>query len=228
MNCIAIIPARGGSKRLPRKNMLAIQGQPMLAYPIRKALKSNIFERVIVSTEDEEIGRVAIDCGAEVIHRPDDLAADRATVVQVCLHALDELAVEGNVPEYFCCIYATAIFLETDDIISSFDLFFKEPIPDVVMGVSEYRQHPVQAMCEKEGFLSLKWSEYHNVQSQFYPKLVASNGTLYWARTSQFREAKSFYCSRLKGYEIPFMKAIDIDTHEDFLLAQMVADKTNF
>ncbi len=200
----------------------------MLSYPIKKALKCKIFDKVIVSTEDDEIGKIAIDYGAEIIKRPNELAGDRATVVQVCNHVLDVLAVEDFVPEYFCCLYATAIFLSINDIVASFDLFFAPPIPDVVMGVSQYQLHPVQALEENGGFLYQKWPEYNDVQSQFYPKLVASNGTLYWARTSTFKTNGSFYCSRLKGYKIPFLKAIDIDTPEDFVLSEMVASKTDY
>jgi N-acylneuraminate cytidylyltransferase len=224
MKKVAIIPARGGSKRLPRKNVLPILGKPMFAYPIQAALQSGMFERVLVSTEDEEIRGAALEAGAEVLDRPHELARDRARVVDVCKHVLEILDENNALPDYFCCLYATAIFITPEDLKKSFQLFKQDPTPDVVMGVSDFNLHPVQALEEKDGFLSPKWPEYIGVQSQFHPKLVASNGTLYWARTNYFVKNPSFYCSRLKGYKIPKQRSIDMDTQEDFAFAQLVAE----
>lgn len=220
MRRIAIIPARGGSKRLPRKNVLPVQGRPMLSYPIKCALASRMFDRVIVSTEDEEIEKAGLDAGAEVMRRPQELAQDRSTVVQVCKHVLDEL---DRLPEFFCCLYATAIFLTPEDIKNSFELFFSDPKPDVVMGVSEFNLHPVQALEENNGYLSPKWPEYLGIQSQFQPRLVASNGTLYWVQTSYFGKNPNLYCDKLKGYLLPKFQAIDIDTQEDLNFARNMA-----
>ncbi|MCI5135662.1 MAG: acylneuraminate cytidylyltransferase family protein [Candidatus Electrothrix sp. AW2] len=226
MNRVAIIPARGGSKRLPRKNVLPIQGKPMLTYPVQAAQKSKMFDRIIVSTEDEEIKQVALKAGAEVFQRPEDLARDRATVVQVCKNVLDVLGEQNNYPEFFCCIYATAIFITPEDIKNSFLLFNQEPKPDVVMGVSEFNLQPVQALEEKDGFLNPKWPEYLDLQSQFHPHLVASNGALYWARTSYFEKNPKFYCPRLKGYAIPRIRTVDLDTSEDLKFCRMWAEIT--
>ena len=225
MKRIAIIPARGGSKRLPRKNVLPILGKPMLAYPIQAAQQSEMFDRIIVSTEDEEIEQAALEAGAEVFQRPEALAQDRARVVEVCKHVLDVLNSQNEQPEFFCCIYATAVFVTPEDLRNSFQLFNQEPHPDVVMGVSEFNLHPVQALEEKDGFLAPKWPEYLDIQSQFHPQLVASNGTLYWARTNYFEQNPSFYCSRLKGYPIPKRRAIDLDTQEDLDFACLIAEK---
>ena len=225
MKRVAIIPARGGSKRLPRKNVLPILGQPMLAYPIRAALQSELFDRVIVSTEDQEIKQAALDAGADVFQRPEALAEDSAKVVQVCKQVLDVMREQDDQPEFFCCIYATAVFITPEDIRNSFQLFSQEPKPDVVMGVSEFNLHPVQALEEKDGFLTPKWPEYIGLQSQYHPHLVASNGTLYWARTSYFEQNPNFYCSRLKGYSIPKLRAIDLDTQDDLDFARFLAEK---
>ena len=224
MNRVAIIPARGGSKRLPRKNVMPVLGKPMLAYPVQAALQSGMFERVIVSTEDEEIREAALEAGAEVLERPNELARDRARVVDVCENVLEILGKDNALPDYFCCIYATAIFITPDDLKKSFQLFEQEPTPDVVMGVSDFNLHPVQALEHKDGFLTPKWPEYLGMQSQFHPRLVASNGTLYWAGTSYFEQNPNFYCSRLKGYKIPKLRAIDLDTQEDLEFARIVAE----
>lgn len=220
---VAIIPARGGSKRLPKKNILPILGRPMLSYPIKSAIKSKMFEKVIVSTEDSEIMTEAQNYGAETLSRPLHLAKDRSTVAQVCLHVLDVLRGMNIVPEYFCCLYATAVFITPDDIVKSFRKFSEEPTADVVMGISEYHLHPMQAMEERHGFLNPKWPEYTKIQSQFFPKLVASNGTLYWARTNSFNSKNSFYVRRLKGYFINRFRAIDINTEEDLFMARCIA-----
>jgi pseudaminic acid cytidylyltransferase len=220
---VAIIPARGGSKRLPRKNVLPILGKPILSYPIKAVTESKLFDSIIVSTEDEEIARDANLCGARVIERPAELARDRATVVEVCLHVLEVLANENHYPNFFCCIYATALFINSNDLQESFRLLNTEPASDFVMGVSEFNLYPVQALIEKDGYLRPMWPEYHAAQGQFQPRLVASNGTLYWARVAAFQGAKSFYGEKLKGYMIPKMRSIDIDTPEDFAIAKMYA-----
>lgn len=222
---LAVIPARGGSKRLPRKNILPVNGQPMLFYPVRAAIESGMFDRIIVSTEDAEIEAAARKTGADVIKRPGSLAQDRSTVVQVCTHVLDTLKQQNWVPDYFCCIYATAVFITPDDISNSFDLFQTRPKPDVIMGVSDFNVHPVQALEEKSGFLLPKWPEYTGVQSQFHPQLVASNGTLYWAKTDVFKENPTFYVPKLKGYKIPKIRAVDVDTPEDLDFVRMIAEK---
>lgn len=223
MERVAIIPCRGGSKRLPRKNVMPVLGRPMLSYPVTAALKSGVFDAVTVSTEDEEIAKVAHSVGARVIKRPGELAGDRATVVEVCLHALDRLREENRLPDYFCCIYATALFVRPDDLRKSFRLLQNEPEADFVMGVSQYNLQPVQALVEKDGYLTPMWPQYVGVQSQFQPHLVASNGTLYWARVSVFMEAKSFYGRKLRGYFIPKSRAVDIDTLDDLRLAEILS-----
>lgn len=223
MNKVAIIPARGGSKRLHRKNILPVNDKPMLAYPIKVALESQLFNEVIVSTEDSEIASVAKEYGASVYKRPDELAQDRSTVVEVCLNVIDQLTLAGKRPEIFCCLYATAIFISTQDIKASYKILKDNENTEFVMGVSSYNVHPVQALINKNGYLEPMWPEYQELQSQFYPELVASNGTLYWAKTDEFYKTQSFYAERLKGYLIPRTRVVDIDTLEDIELARKMA-----
>ena len=220
---VAVIPARGGSKRLPRKNILPVMGHPMLYYPVNAALASGCFNRVIVSTEDDEIRNAAIRAGAQVIDRPNHLAQDRSTVAQVCLDVLTQLSKEKTAPEWFCCIYPTAVFITPQDIIAAFETAQQCPDTDSVMGVSRFNLQPLQAL-EKDanGFLNPKWDE-HKQQSQLHPDLVASNGTLYWIKTDTFRTCQSFYTAKLTGYEIPWIRAIDIDTQDDYETACRIA-----
>lgn len=210
MQRLAVIPARGGSKRLPRKNVVPLGERPMIAHVLETARQTGLFERVIVSTEDAEIGDVAEGAGAEVHWRPEDLASDQASVVQVCVDVLSSLA---EPPERFCCLYATAAFLRIRDLRESEEWLDEA---DVVMGVSEYPIHPYKALENSvDGFLRPKWPVENARKSQEYPHLVASNGTFYWARTDRFLKEPTFYPERLKGFELPPERAVDIDTPED-------------
>lgn len=223
MTRVAIIPARGGSKRLPRKNIISVLGKPALFYPIQAALKTGLFDQVIVSTEDDQIKQTAEECGAVVLERPYELAGDRASVVQVCGDVLERLDGRGIRPAHFCCIYATAIFITPMDLQKSF-LIMEEFSGDSVMGVSKFNLQPVQALETKEGgCLNPKWPDYNRLQSQLHPKLVASNGTFYWAETTSFLTNKTFYTDKLRGYEIPWLRAIDLDTTEDYENARLLA-----
>lgn len=212
MAIAALIPARGGSKRLPRKNILDLGGKPMLAHPIEAAHASGLFDQVYVSTEDEEIARVAERYGAAIIERPAAIAADRSTVVQVCLHALDVL------PEVdlLCCIYATAVLLRPDSIAEGYRLMCDQPETDFVMGVSGFEHPPVQALREDaDGYLSYMWPEWQGKQSQLYPHLLVSNGTFYWARRQALIAEKTFYGRRLKGVIVAAEEVSDINTQDD-------------
>lgn len=212
MTTAALIPARGGSKRLPRKNILDLGGKPMLAYPIGAALATGLFDYVYVSTEDAEIARVAERHGATVIERPAEIAEDRSTVVQVCMHALEMLP-EVNL---LCCIYATAVLLKPESIMAGFRLMREHPETDFVMGVSEFEHAPVQALKEdKNGYLSYMWPEWKGVQSQLHPHLVVSNGAVYWAKRQALLEEQTFYGRRLRGLPIPIEQVSDIDTQND-------------
>lgn len=212
MATAALIPARGGSKRLPRKNILDLGGKPMLAYPIEAALACGLFDSVYVSTEDAEIAEVAKRHGAAVIARPADIAADRSTVVQVCLHALE---VQPQI-DLLCCIYATAVLLKPESIAAGHQMLCDQPETDFVMGVSEYEHPPVQALKEdKDGYLTYMWPEWRGIQSQFQPHLVVSNGAVYWARRQALLNEQTFYGKRLKGLTIPASQVSDIDTQQD-------------
>lgn len=214
MSTVALIPARGGSKRLPRKNILDVGGVPMLAHPIMAARATGLFDKIYVSTEDAEIAEIAKRYGAEVIERPPQIAEDRSTVVQVCLHALE---MHPKI-DLLCCVYATAVLLESETIAEGYKLLNGEPEADFVMGVSEYEHPPVQALkADDNGYLSYMWPEWRGIQSQFHPHLVVSNGTFYWARRQALLEEKTFYGRRLRGATVPLEQVSDIDTKEDLV-----------
>ena len=223
MKSIAIIPARGGSKRLPRKNILDLLGKPLLYFPITSASNSKLFDDIYVSTDDKEIAEIAASIGANVINRPKNISTDNATVVQACLHALEYLRPKKGLPDSFCCIYATAVFIVKSDLINSYNMMNSMPLADFVIGVSDFNLQPMQALVEKGSYLIPKWPNLVSAQSQTQPNMVASNGTIYWARTKKFLETKTFYGNKLKGFKISRIRAIDLDTLEDYELLKILA-----
>lgn len=221
---VAVIPARGGSKRMPKKNILPFHGRPMLSYPVQAAVDSGLFDQVIVSSEDEEILDIASAFECRPMLRPAGLARDTSTVAQVCLNVLQHLEKEGQKPDYFCAVYATAVFITPSDLKDSHRLLTRKPFPDVVMGVSGYNVQPMLAMYEAEnGFATPRWPDQVTVQSQNHPDFFCSNGTLYWARTNYFLGAKNFYAKKLRPFHMPKSRVVDIDTPEDYEFALKLA-----
>ncbi len=196
----------------------------MLTYPIRCAQESGLFDEIFVSTEDSEIADIARAAGASVIDRPPTLADDEVNVDEVCLHGLEALAELGLAIDTFCCIYATAIFITPEDLRSSLAILDEEPEADIVMGVSAYGINPVKALRCDGDFWRLEWPEYAGLRSQLLPHFVASNGTLYWARSTTFQADGTFYPERLKCYELPASRGVDIDTSEDLAQARRLMD----
>lgn len=226
---IAIIPARGGSKRLPRKNILPLGGAPMLSYPVRNALKSGVFESVYVTSDDDEINTIAREYGAQTVDRPADTATDSAHELSAVAHLLDNL---DRQPEHFCVIYPTAAFIMADDLKASHDLIKADHQCDVLMSVSRYDIHPYKALVQDEsGYWQMMFPKECKMRSQHYPHVVASNGTFYWFNTQSFVQNPTYYPETLKTYEIPAERAIDIDTQEDYEWAQKMysyaADEDN-
>lgn len=227
MKTAAIIPARGGSKRIPRKNIAPLGGLPMLAHPVKACLVAGIFDQVIVSTEDAEIAAVAEKHGARAVARPPELASDSAEETDAYVQVLDVLAAEGAKPDFFCAVYPTAVFVTPDDLRDSYEKM-RNSGADVLMGVSSYSIHPFKALKENgHGFLTMVYPEQCLQRSQAYPHYVASNGTFYWFRTEGFLESPTYYPEKLVGYELPRDRAVDIDTKEDYEWACLLADAAN-
>lgn len=220
--CVAIIPARGGSKRLPRKNILPLGGEPMLFHAVNAARESNIFSEIYVSTEDAEIANICNSIGVEIIDRALGIATDESTVNEVCLDAINKLNLKSE--DIFCCIYATAALLSADTLIASRECLGKEN--NFVMGVSNFNFSPVQALVEDEkGYLSYLLPEYRGVKSQHYPTTYVSNGTFYWAKVAAFVNAKTFYGDELRAYLVPDVEVCDLDTIEDFRVLEKMFEE---
>lgn len=220
---IAIIPARGGSKRLQRKNILPLGGIPLLSRVIRTAKDACVFDDIIVSSEDEEILSIALKEGVTAHARPIQFASDQSTVVDVCIQVLESYSAEA-----FCCIYATAAMISTRSLKSSAEVFFSDETINVLMGVSQYNHHPVQAITiGQDGNARLLFPEYQSLQSQFYPFARVSNGTFYWSKVETFLREKTFYSSKLRLFDVPSDEAFDIDTADDYEKLLKAYEKIN-
>jgi pseudaminic acid cytidylyltransferase len=227
MDAVAIIPARGGSKRLPRKNIIDFLGRPIIAYTIDAAHESGCFDRVVVSTEDDEIAEIVRRSGAIVDRRPQALASDAAVVVDVCLDFLDREADAGRNWRVMGCLYATSPLRRAADIRATMQLL--EPgFCDFAMAVTAYELQPHIALkFAPDGGLSPMWPDLLAYRASDLPPLRAGNGSTYVVDVAAFRRSRSFYGPGLRGYDMPRDRSIDIDTPYDFELALWAASRSS-
>lgn len=224
MSCLAVIPARGGSRRLPRKNIADFGGRPIIAWTVAAALETGRFDRVVVSTDDADIARVASDAGATVAERAPALASDAARVVDACLDLLDRESAQGRDYGTLCCLYPTAPLRRADDIAAVLDLL--EPgVCDFAMATTRYTHPPHQALvAEGDGRLRPFWPELVERRAAELGELYVDNGSTYAADVGAFRRHRSFHGPGLRGWCMPFARSIDIDEGEDLALARRLAD----
>lgn len=218
---LAVIPARGGSKRFPRKNIAVFDGVPLLVRTIETAQRAGVFDRILVSTEDAEIGLLAKRAGAEVHDRRADLAADSARLVDVCRSLLDELAGQSERYGAFCLLLPTAPFREPRHIRESLDLLGARRA-NVVMSVSAFPHVPFWAVTEARGFLRLFWGRRWLKSRTALPALHRHNGVVLWARTEAFQRYRDFYCPRLAPYHMTLEESVDIDQPFDLEFAEFL------
>ncbi len=221
---LAIIPARGGSKRLPRKNVLPFLDRPMIVHTIEQAVESGCFERVVVSTEDEEIAAIARQAGAELHVRSARLAGDAATVVEVCLEVLSGEEERGRAYDVFACLYATAPLRRAADIVAVLGLV--DEAHPFALATTTYALDPHQALrAEADGTLTPMWPDLVNRRASELPPLVVDNGSTYAARVDEFQAARSFYGPGLRGHVMPRERSVDIDEPGDYELACWLASR---
>jgi N-acylneuraminate cytidylyltransferase len=221
MTATAIIPARGGSKRIPRKNIRQFHGRPMIAWTIDTAINSGLFSNVIVSTDDAEIAAIAQEHGAQVpFLRPADFSNDYATTKDVMRHAVTWLAKNQIESDFVCCLYATAPFLQAEDVVKGLRAL-QESTADYAYAVTEFDYSPHRALIKNQnGQVSLEKPELAAVRSQDLPSLVHDAGQFYWAKTETWLRQQEVLSSAGIGIEIPRSQAQDIDNEEDWKLAE--------
>lgn len=224
---LAIIPARGGSKRLPRKNILPLGGRPMLSWSVDAALASRLFERVCVSTDDDEIAAVAAFAGAEVLRRPATLGSDQATVAQVCRHHLLEFACQGEHYDHLYCLYPTAPLRHAEDLRAMATIFDCREGAEAVVAVTSFMHYPHQALrLDDCGRLVPFWPELVNLRSNELPRLVAGNGSTYAVSVPRFLESLNFMPrTGLYAYGMDITRSIDVDTQAEYDLLQAVVER---
>jgi N-acylneuraminate cytidylyltransferase len=219
---IAMIPARGGSKRIPRKNIKIFHGKPLIAYSIEAALNSKIFDRVIVSTDDSEIAEVAKKYGAEVpFIRPKKVSDDFATTMDVIKHTISELSLTDDCQ--LCCLYATAPFLQVNDIAEASNLLCASNI-DYVFSATEF-SFPIQRAIkiDENGFCDMFHTVHENTRSQDLEKAYHDAGQFYFGKVSSFKQNKPFFhSSKSKPFLLPTYRVQDIDTVEDWKRAELL------
>ncbi len=219
---LAVILARGGSQRVPRKNVRTFCGRPMLAWPLAAARASGLFETILVSTEDDEIAAVARAEGAEVpFRRPPELADDRTGTLPVMAHALDWFERHRGPVDLACCIYGTAAFLRPEHLRAGLDLLRAHPEADFAFSVTAY-SHPIFRAFQRaeDGRVTMFWPEHERTRSQDLPVAWHDAGQFYWGRPVAFRTCRGVFSARAYGVPIPRHQVQDIDTPEDWELAE--------
>jgi pseudaminic acid cytidylyltransferase len=225
---IAIIPARGGSKRLPRKNVLPFMGRPIISWTISAALEYGLFHRVVVSTEDKAIAATAIEAGAEVDARDPALATDTARVVDVCMDILDREEAAGRSYDVLCCLYATAPLRNATDIAATVDLL-QPGYCDFSMAVTPYSLPPFRALRQSEdSLLTPVWPDLVNARADDIGEWVVGNGSTYAATVPSFRKTREFVGPNMRGHFMPRSRSVDIDEMEDLEIARFHAQRLGF
>jgi pseudaminic acid cytidylyltransferase len=222
MSTIAVIPARGGSKRIPRKNVRPFCGKPMIVRPISAILDSGIFDTVIVSTDDDEIASVARSAGAEVpFVRPAELCDDHTATMPVIAHAIRWWEQNKGPLEFCCCVYATAPFLRPEYLRQGFDILREKPDADFAFSVTTYA-FPISRSLQitPDGRVRMFWPENELKRSQDLPEAWHDAGQFYWGRRDAFLGDKGFFSSNSYPVVLPRHLVQDIDTPEDWERAE--------
>ena len=221
---IAVIPARGGSKRIPRKNIKSFCGKPMIAWSIEAALSSDLFDHVIVSTDDDEIAEVAKQYGASIpFMRPKELSNDHAETTPVIAHATQWALDQGFDVTAVCCIYATAPFIQIADI--------KRGLEELNSGEWEYAFTTTEFAAPifrsfkqaEEGGIEMFFPEHFSTRSQDLPTALHDAGQFYWGRPSAWLQNKRIFDRHSKSVFIPRWRVQDIDTQDDWERAEIIA-----
>lgn len=220
---IAIIPARGGSKRIPRKNIRPFAGKPMICWPIETALASGLFDDVIVSTDDEEIMDVARQSGASVpFRRPADLSHDQAPARGVINHAIVEAERLHKRPVTLaCCLYAISAFIRSEDLVAARAQLLADQPADFVFAALNYA-HPVHRamVLDARGRVEMLFPEHGRTRSQDLPQAFHDAAQFYWGTRAAFMEDHVMFSERSRPFLLDRTQAADIDSPEDWTYAE--------
>lgn len=221
---ICVIPARGGSKRIPRKNIREFCGKPMIAWSIEAAQQTGCFQQILVSTDDPEIAEVARCSGADVPYlRPEVLSDDHAGTTSVVVHAIEWLQAERVVPEAVCCLYATAPFVQAADLIKGLALLDDVGFDRFVLTASRYGS-PIQRALRinpEDGLARMWQPEHFSERSQDLEEGFHDAGQFYWGRPQAWLSASNLFDGS-KLLLLPRWRVQDIDTEDDWHRAELM------
>lgn len=221
MKKIAIITARGGSKRIPKKNIKKFINKPIIAYSIEAAINSKIFDEVMVSTDSEEIATIAKKYGASVpFFRSDETSNDYATTSDVLKEVINKYKENGNVFDVACCIYPTAPFITPEKLKSAYELLESSKF-DSVLPVTAFSFPPLRGVVLKDGKLSFKWEEYSQKRSQDLETIYHDCGQFYMFNVENFMKEGKLVTNNTGGIIVNELEVQDIDNETDWKLAEM-------
>jgi len=220
MSRIAIIPARAGSKRIPRKNVKKMAGKPLIAWPIKAAIQSSLFDRIIVSTDDQDIANLSASLGAEIpFLRPIEIADDHTGTLPVVQHALEELSNTEHEISEVCCIYATAALLRQELLVKGLDQL-KQTGADYVIPITRY-SHPIERALKADGYrIEMIDQQSHQMRTQDCRPRYHDTGQFYWGTSDAWFSGRPFFGSNSSFIEVASIHAHDIDTQDDWHLVE--------
>jgi pseudaminic acid cytidylyltransferase len=218
---IALIPARGGSKRIPGKNIKLFAGKPIIQYSIDAAIQSGLFKRIIVSTDSEEIATVAESLGAEApFRRPGEIAGDHAALSSVILHAINSLGLL-SAPEPVCCLFATAPFVTPESLRAGVELL-QSSGASTVFPVTTFPYPILRALkVAPDHTFSMFWPEHEKSRSNDLPEAYHDAGQFYWVEPAKFSVSKRLFNSDSRVFVLPRSRVQDLDTVEDWRTAEL-------
>ncbi len=226
---LAVIPARGGSKRIPRKNIRTFLGVPLLARTVGLLCATQVFDRIIVSTDDDEIAAVATRAGAEVpFRRPAELSGDRAITAPVIEHAVRSMDEQGFQAEAVCCVYPAAVLARPDDIRTALEILTGDPKLDYVFAGTSF-PYPIQRALRRapDGTCAMFWPEHAKTLSQDLEPAFHDAGQFYWGRRQAWLEQRQVFSPTSHLLELPRYRVQDIDTTEDWERAELLFQLLN-
>ena len=225
---VAVIPARGGSKRIPRKNIREFCGKPMIAWPIEVAKQSNLFDRIIVSTDDEEIAKVAQTYGAEVpFLRPTNLSDDYVGTTEVIAHAISWMNKQQWEIEAVCCIYATSVFLNKVDLLKGFEALNTGDW-QYAFSVTVFESPIFRSFKEaSNGGVEMFFPEHFEKRSQDLPIALHDAAQFYWGKPNAWLENLNLFDNHSFPVKLPRWRIQDIDTEDDWKRAGVLFNHIN-
>jgi pseudaminic acid cytidylyltransferase len=221
MNNLAIIPARGGSKRIPGKNIKTFAGKPIIAHSIEKAILSGLFSEIMVSTDDEKIAKIALEYGAKVpFFRSEKTADDFAPLADVVEEVLMQYNLTGQQFDNCCCILPTAPFITDARIVEAFNMLISKQF-DSVFPVTRFG-YPIQRALKIENdSISMMWPENISARSQDLMPAYHDSGQFYWLNVSKFLQSKKIFASYSGAIVLSDLEVQDIDTEDDWHIAEL-------